>query len=109
MEETIKDEIFNEIERLDLRLSSTLRKTKTLFFFLSVFFFLKTNFKKNTNIIFYTVNKFLSYLEKRSGAKIYLLNEHLLLMGNKKAIEKYKQLYPANKETEVGKPQLEMT
>lgn len=70
------------------------------------FFFWRVDLKPleehKVNIIFYTIDKFMSYLEQRSGAKIYLINEHKLLFGDKPLITKFKRLYTPNKETAIN-------
>ena len=53
-------------------------------------------------ISIYTLDKFLKYTRERHGNKIYILNEHLFLLGNKNLLEKYKRIYTPNIQTAIS-------
>lgn len=55
--------------------------------------------KHPVNVIFYTWKKFMEHVEQRSGPKMYLLDEHKLLEGDKDKIEYLKENYKPNIDT----------
>lgn len=47
----------------------------------------------------YTTPRFMEYAKQRHGNKMYILNEHKLLLGDEKEMELLKSTYKPNKET----------
>lgn len=56
----------------------------------------------DVNIIFYTFDKFIGYLEERSGNMMYLLHDYKVVIGEESMMEELRNLFPPNLKTAIN-------